>query len=130
MIMRGKIFVRHQVSLGASDTIASKHSVEREARSQGIIVKKYRADNGIFSSEAFEHEVEEHLQRITFSGVGAQHQNAVAERAIGVVQIWPVRCSYTYAYVGPTNLTLHYGPLPYPTLCGFITVCPIQVVPI
>ena len=54
--------------------------------SHGIIIKKYRADNGVFSSEGFEHEVEEHLQCITFSGVGAQHQNAVAERAIGVVQ--------------------------------------------
>ena len=54
--------------------------------SQGIIIKKFRADNRIFNSEAFERNVEENSQRITFSGVGAQHQNAVAERAIGVVQ--------------------------------------------
>ena len=84
--------------------------------SQGIIVKKHCADNGIFSSEVFEHKVEEHLQHITFSGVGAQHQNAVAERAIGVAQnmartmllhlrvhwpdefdpsLWPFALSYT-----------------------------------
>ena len=54
--------------------------------SQGIIIKKFCADNRIFSSEAFERNVEKNLQRLTFSGVGAQHQNAVAEREIGVVQ--------------------------------------------
>ena len=43
----GKIFVRHQVSLGASDTIASKRSVEREAMSHGIIIKTFAAEDTI-----------------------------------------------------------------------------------
>ena len=53
---------------------------------KALLSRNSCSDNGIFSSEGFEHEVEEHLQRITFSGVGAQHQNAAAERAIGVAQ--------------------------------------------
>ena len=77
----GKIFIRHQVSLGASDTIASKHSVEHEASSHCVIIKKFHADNCIFDSGAFELKVEENNQQITFSGIGAQHQNAAAECA-------------------------------------------------
>ena len=48
-------------------------------------MKSYRADNGVFSSQDFEAEILKGAQTITFSGVGAQHQNGVAERAIRTV---------------------------------------------
>ena len=39
----------------------------------------------MFSSADFEAEISRGSQSITFSGVGAQHQNGVAERAIRTV---------------------------------------------
>ena len=82
----GKIFARHQVSLGSTETIASKRSIEREALGCGVFVKEYHSDNGIFTSRDFEEALENDEQFIKKSGVGAKHQNAVAERAIGTVQ--------------------------------------------
>ena len=43
-------------------------------------------DNGIFKSKAFVEALEDNYQMITKSGVGAHHQNGVAEQAIGTVQ--------------------------------------------
>jgi hypothetical protein len=48
-------------------------------------VKHYHGDNGIFSAEEFRHDCEEKRQSQSFSGVGAQHQNACAERAIQTI---------------------------------------------
>jgi len=45
-------------------------------------VKHYHGDNGIFSAEEYRRDCEEKEQSQSFSGVGAQHQNARAERAI------------------------------------------------
>ena len=81
----GFIHVEHQVSLSAGDTIRSKRNFERLLYNHGVIVKSYRADNGVFSSADFEAEILRGSQTITFSGVGAQHQNGVAERAIRTV---------------------------------------------
>ena len=81
----GFTHVEHQVSLSAGDTIRAKRNFERILYHHGVIVKKYRADNGVFNSAAFEAEIEKGSQSITYSGVGAQHQNGVAERAIRTV---------------------------------------------
>ena len=51
----------------------------------GVLVRHYRADNGVFTSTSFEEEIQKGSQMITYSGVGAQHQNVVAERAIQTV---------------------------------------------
>ena len=48
-------------------------------------MRKYRADNGVFNSAEFEAEIGKGSQSITYSGVGAQHQNGVAEQAIWTV---------------------------------------------
>ena len=81
----GFIHVEHQVSLSAGDTIRSKRNFERLLFNHGVIVKSYRADNGVFSSTDFEAEIMKGAQTISYSGVGAQHQNGVAERAIRTV---------------------------------------------
>ena len=81
-----KIFVRHQVSLSGVETVDAKRDVEREALTSGVFVKEYHADNGIFKSRLFEEALLADNQLIAKSGVGAKHQNSVAERAIGVVQ--------------------------------------------
>ena len=96
----GKIFVCHQVSLSASDTIHSKRLVEHEALECGITVKKCHANDGVFKAHEFKEALEDDHQIITKSGVGAHHQNGVAERAIGAIQ--------SMAHVMLLHLQLHW----------------------
>jgi hypothetical protein len=49
------------------------------------MIKRYWTDNGIFASQAFRDRVTAMDQEIDFCGVGAHHQNGVAERAIQTV---------------------------------------------
>ena len=81
----GKLSVYHQTSLSAVETIKAKDAFEREATFCGISVKKYRTDNGIFTSKAYEESLDQG-QYTDRSGVGAHHQNGVAEANIGCVQ--------------------------------------------
>ena len=82
----GKIRVVHQVSLNAHETVAAKHTFEREARMVGVEVKAYRTDNGVYTSKEFTNELEQEGQGIKHSGVGGHHHNGVAENAIKNVQ--------------------------------------------
>ena len=56
--------------------------MEREAFKSGINIKSFRADNGVFKSAEFRLELKENEQHITFYGIGARHQNSIAERYI------------------------------------------------
>jgi hypothetical protein len=76
------------VSLSAGETIKSKHSFERFAKAHGVKVKRYRADNHPYSSKAFLDDLESLEQEITFSGVGAHHQNGCSERCLQTVTNW------------------------------------------
>jgi hypothetical protein len=51
----------------------------------GVVIQGYRGDNGVFKTKEFLHELDVRAQTIEFSGVGAHHQNGVAERAIRTV---------------------------------------------
>ena len=84
-IATGFTRVYFQVSLGGTETVQSKNLFEREARSNGVVVKRYRSDNGVFTKEDFMAEILKNEQFLTVSGVGAHHQNGVAERAIRTV---------------------------------------------
>ena len=79
------IHVEHQISLSAADTICLKRNFERMLMNHSVLVRRYRADNGVFTSAAFEKEIWNGSQMIRDSGAGAQHQNGVAERAVRTV---------------------------------------------
>ena len=81
----GFVYVSHQSAINALQTIKAKQLFEREARSCGVVINTYRGDNGIFRSQEFRSELESRFQTISFSGVGAHHQNGVAERAIRTI---------------------------------------------
>ena len=81
----GLIDIEHQVSLSANDTIKAKLKFEEKARESGVSVQAYHTDNGVFTSEEFLSKLSEDGQKIKFSGVGAAHQNGVAERAIKTI---------------------------------------------
>jgi hypothetical protein len=79
----GVIYVQNQVSLGAGETVLGKIKFEEWLWEQACVeVKHYHSDNGIFTADMFRGDCNKKGQTQSFSGVGAQHQNARAERAI------------------------------------------------
>jgi hypothetical protein len=90
----GTIFVDHasslihivnQVGLTSGETLRAKKKFEQFAETFGIQIKSYLADNVPFGTDAFLRNIESNNQTIEFSGVGAHHQNGVAERSIQTV---------------------------------------------
>ena len=84
----GYVFIRYQNTLNASETLKSKIALEQTAKIFGAKIESYLTDHVPFSSEKFVENIEMNEQRLRFSGVGAHHQNGVAERSIrAIVQL-------------------------------------------
>jgi transposase InsO family protein len=81
----GFVKIYNQTSLAAPDTIGSKRRFEQEAGLSNISIKRYHGDNGVFKAAEFLNETEQLGQTVTFSGVGAHHQNGKAERVIKTI---------------------------------------------
>ena len=79
--------IKHQVAINSTETVKAKLTFEREYQSQGVVIKLYHTDNGIFNSSEFMEEVLKKQQKIRFSEAGASHQNGAAERVIKTVVI-------------------------------------------
>jgi len=92
----GKIFNFCQLSNNANETLSSKSRLEAFAREESVTIKKFHTDNGIFASAAFKEDCNLKKQKLTFSGVGAHHQNGVAERNIKTISQW-ARASMLHA---------------------------------
>ena len=84
----GLIYHQNQVSLRSGESIKGKNEFERFSLQNGVRIKAYRADNHPFNSVEFRQDFENKNQAISFSGVGAHHQNGVAERSIQTVTSW------------------------------------------
>lgn len=84
----GKIFNFPQFSTNTTETIRTAQRLESMARDEGFNIKSYHADNGIFSSADFKEHCERNRIKFSFGGVGAKHQNGVAERNIKTVAQW------------------------------------------
>ena len=80
-----KLFVDFQSSTNAVQTLAGKHRMERSAKHDGVDIKQFRADNGIFKAAEVKLDIERQSQRISFCGVGAHNQNGIAERHIRTI---------------------------------------------
>jgi hypothetical protein len=107
----GLIWVENQISLGAIETIMGKARFEQWLWDQCVSeVKHYHGDNGIFSAEEYRCDCEEKGQSQSFSGVGAQHQNARAERAIQTImymaRTFMVHASLHWTERGSDDLSL------------------------
>ena len=81
----GYVSIKHQVAINATETVKAKLTFEREAQSQGVVIKEYHTDDGIFNSSEFMEELLKKQKNIRFSGDGTSHQNGAAERAIKTV---------------------------------------------
>ena len=81
-IASGRVKTFHQVSLAALDTIRSKIIYERDALHNGVMIRTYHTDNGVFTAKTFVQELDNKAQDMKICGVGAHHQNGVAEAAV------------------------------------------------
>ena len=81
----GYIHIEPVLNFTAAEAIRAKQQFEQEMHSMGVTVVHYHTDNGVFTSRAFQDELAKLSQGLSLSGVGAHHQNAMAERAIGYV---------------------------------------------
>ena len=59
--------------------------LESKAAESGVKIQYLHSDNDTFSSTAFMAYLASKKQQVTFSGVGAAHQNAVAKQAIQTI---------------------------------------------
>ena len=75
----GYIAIRHQVSLGASDTIQAKLSYEQECFNSGVTVGSYHCDRGTFAAKDFVAALNEKDQSIRYSGANTGFQSGVSE---------------------------------------------------
>ena len=76
-------YIYHHTELNSTDTVRAKLAFEAEAARHGVTIKHYHADNGLFRSKPFQEALHQRGQTITFTGVGAHHQNGIAEKRIG-----------------------------------------------
>jgi hypothetical protein len=60
----------------------AKHAFEGYARTMGVRIQHYHADNGRFCENVFMKDVKEQGQHITFCGVNAHFQSGIAKRRI------------------------------------------------
>ena len=97
----GFVFAQHQISLGTAETIRGKHLFEREAGTCGVTIRNYRGDNGVYKAAEFVKDLNNRGQTIKYSGVGAHHQNGVAERAIRTISESARQCCCMPRYIGP-----------------------------
>ncbi len=107
----GLIWVENQVSLGANEMVMGKARFKQWLYDQCVYeVKHYHGNNGIFFAKEFWRACEEKQQSQSFSGVGAQHQNAHAEHAIQTImymaQTFMVHASLHLTERGSDNLSL------------------------
>ena len=79
-------YVHMQKGGTAIETLEAKLAFERYARSFGIRVSHYHADNSVFADKLFQRSIENSGQTLSFCGVNAHWQNGVAERRIRELQ--------------------------------------------
>lgn len=79
-------YVYLQKSSKADETIKGKRAFEAFAKTHGVKIERYHADNGIFRSNKWMDECRRCEQGLSFAGVNAHHSNGHAERRIRSLQ--------------------------------------------
>lgn len=123
------IFHFIQTSVEGSQTIDAKHKFEIFAKSCGVNIKHYHADNYIFNHDLFKESCISARQTQSFCGVNAHHQNSMAERKIRTIVALARAMLFNAMIKWPS--TIHLGLWPYavhyavdvlnntPKSCGF-----------
>jgi hypothetical protein len=79
-------YIHLQQGLTSEETVEAKRAFEAYARSHGVSIKHYHADNGRFADNAFIDSIARSGQTISYCGVNAHFQNGVAEKRIRDLQ--------------------------------------------
>ncbi len=79
-------YIYHHTALTSEETVKGKEAFEAYAKAHGVRIKQYHANNGRFKEIAFLKSIHVNHQTFSFSGVGAHHQNGVAEKRLGNLQ--------------------------------------------
>jgi len=80
-----KVHITLHHSTGANEALHAKHHFEMLAADNNVKILEYHGDNGVYATSEFKSSCELLQQRLVHSGVGAKHQNGVAERMIGTI---------------------------------------------
>ena len=80
--LAGHISIYRSLPLLRKQLNVNKHTFEEVCRQQGIKVRGYHADNGIFKASKWVNDCKWRQQSLTFAGVNAHHSNGRAERRI------------------------------------------------
>ena len=98
------VYVECQSSMGAGETVMGKDRFEKMCWNiAGVNIKSYHSDNGIYTAKDFRDDCLSKDQSQSFSGVGAKHQNAVAERNIQTICYWARHMMVHAAVHWPNN---------------------------
>lgn len=79
-------YVHLQKTATVEETIEAKRAFELYARTKGVTIEAYHADNGIFKAHKWMEECNRSKQPCTFAPVGAHHNNGIAEKRIRDLQ--------------------------------------------
>ncbi len=79
-------YVHFQQTTNSEETLKAKLEFERFARSYNVDITHYHADNGRFAELTWSTDALMKGQRMSYSGVGAHHQNGRAEKRIRDLQ--------------------------------------------
>jgi len=80
--MSDLVYVHLMRSTTQEETLAAKTAYERYGATHGVTIKRYHADNGRYAEQPFRDACAQANQELTFCGVGAHHQNGIAENHV------------------------------------------------
>ena len=80
-----KVHVSLHHSTGAAEAVDAKHRFEKMAAENNVSILKYHGDNGVYATHLFKSSCKAQQQTHDYCGVGAHHQNGVAERMIRTI---------------------------------------------
>jgi hypothetical protein len=99
-----------QQTSNADETLQAKKSYEAFAKTHGVHIQHYHADNGRFIETAWQQHANLMGQTLSYAGVGAHHQNGIVEKRIRDIQDL-ARASLIHAIRRwPDAITTHLWP--------------------
>ena len=107
----GYLSIKHQLGFTASETITSLLAFERESAEVGVHIKGYNTDNGVYVAKEIIKKLHNSNQTLRLSGVGAHHQNGVAENAIKNISRRARIAMFHAALRWPNKFDKHLWPL-------------------
>jgi Reverse transcriptase (RNA-dependent DNA polymerase) len=103
-------YVFLQQTTNAEETLEAKRQYESFARSYGVTVQHYHADNGRFMENVWREDIRRQGQTISYSGVGAHHQNGLVEKRIRDLQDLTRTCLIYASSKWPEAINVHLWP--------------------